>query len=526
LIRRRTFLGASAAALARPAIVNGEASQVLKFVPQADLAVLDPVWTTTYQTRDHGFLVFDTLFGLDGAYRAQPQMAEGAVSEDEGRVWRITLRPDLLFHDDTKVLARDCVASIRRWGARDGFGQALLAATDEIAALDDRTIVFRLNRPFPLLPDALAKTPPSMCPIMPERLAVTDPYKQVTEMVGSGPYRYKADERVAGSRIVYQRNEKYVPRSSGNPDGTAGPKLGHFERIEWLIMPDGATVAAAMQNSEIDWWLTPNADLLPLLKQQRHLKIETVNPTGTIATLRFNHLVPPFDNPALRRAVLGAIEQSDYMIGAVGTDENLWRDQVGVFCPDTPLATKAGMEVLTGKRDLVKVKRDAEAAGYNGEKIVVLTPSDIPWSSAAANITADWLQRLGMNVEVPTMDWATLVQRRAKTEPVAQGGWSIFHTGWSGLDMINPAGHVFLRGNGKAATVGWPSSPQIEELRDAWFQAPDLAAQRALAEKLQLQALQDVPYIPLGQFFIPTAYQANLTGMLQGSPVFWNIRRS
>src|SRR5215469_10129089 len=190
-MRRRTFLASTAAALAAPAIARGEATQVLKFVPQADLAVLDPVWTTTYQSRDHGFLVFDTLFGLDSAFQAQPQMADGAACEDDGRTWRITLRPDLVFHDGTKVLARDCAASIKRWGARDGFGQALMAAADEVSAADDRTIVFRLKQPFPLLPDALAKTPPSMCPIMPERLAMTDPYKQVTEMVGSGPYRYK-----------------------------------------------------------------------------------------------------------------------------------------------------------------------------------------------------------------------------------------------------------------------------------------------------------------------------------------------
>jgi peptide/nickel transport system substrate-binding protein len=525
-MRRRSLLASAVSVLAAPAIARGEGSNVLTFVPQADLAVLDPIWTTTYQTRDHGFLVFDTLFGLDSQYRPQPQMAEGAVAEDGGKAWRITLRPDLMFHDGTKVLARDCVASIRRWGARDGFGQALLGATDEISAPDDRTIRFRLKYPFALLPDALAKTLPSMCPIMPERLASTDPYKQVSEMVGSGPYRYKSDERVPGSRVVYERNEKYVPRTSGTPGGTAGPKIAHIERIEWRIMPDAGTVAAAMQNGEIDWWLTPNADLLPLLKKQQRLKVETVNPTGTIATLRFNHLIPPFNNPAIRRAMLGAIEQADYMIGAVGTDETLWRDKVGIFCPDTPLASDVGMQVLTTKRDLAKVRHDLDSAGYGGEKIVVLMPSDIPWSKAAAEITGEWLRKIGANTELQAMDWATLVQRRAKMDAIEQGGWSIFHTGWSGLDMINPAGHVFLRGNGKAATVGWPTSPRIEELRDSWFRAPDIGAQKALAEQLQLQAFEDVPYIPLGQYFIPTAYQANLTGMLQGSPVFWNIRRS
>jgi peptide/nickel transport system substrate-binding protein len=372
----------------------------------------------------------------------------------------------------------------------------------------------------------LGKTPPSMCPMMPERLATTDPYKQITEMVGSGPYRYKADERVAGSLVVYERNTKYVPRPNGTADGTAGPKVAHIDRIEWHIILDPATVAAAVQRGEIDWWLVPQADLLPLLRKQRNVKVENTVPTGFVATMRFNQLTPPFDNPAIRRALLGAVEQSDYMTGMVGTDQDLWRVPCGIFTPNTPLASDVGMEVLTSKRDLAKVKRDLDAAGYKGEKIVVLTPTDIASAKALADITADTLRHVGMNVDAQAMDWATLVGRRAKMDPVEQGGWSIFHTSWSGLDQINPAGHIFLRGNGKAASPGWPSSPKIEEMRDAWFKAPDLAAQQALARSIQLQAFQDVPYIPLGQYFQPTAYQSNLTGVLPGNPVFWNIRRT
>jgi peptide/nickel transport system substrate-binding protein len=281
-----------------------------------------------------------------------------------------------------------------------------------------------------------------------------------------------------------------------------------------------------MQRGEIDWWLVPQADLLPLLRRQRNLKVENIVPTGFIATLRFNQLNPPFDNPAIRRALLGAVDQSDYMIGMVGEDEELWHVPCGIFTPNTPLASDVGMDVLTGKRDLGKVKHDLEAAGYKGEKVVVLTPTDIASAKALADITADTLSRIGMNVEAQAMDWATLVGRRAKMDPVGQGGWSIFHTSWSGADQVNPAGHIFLRGNGKAASPGWPSDPKIEEMRDAWFTAPDLAAQQKLAREMQRQALQDVPYIPLGQYFQPTAYQANLTGVLSGSPVFWNIRRA
>jgi peptide/nickel transport system substrate-binding protein len=524
--RRRTLLAGAAAALAMPAIARGQSARVLKIVPQADLGVLDPVWTTTYQTRDHGFMVFDTLFGLDDAFAAQPQMAEGAVTEDDGKTWRITLRPGLMFHDGSKVLARDAAASVRRWGARDAFGQALMAATNEVAARDDRTLVFRLKENFPLLPDALAKTPPSMCPIMPERLAVTDPFKQVTEMVGSGPFRYIANERVPGARVVYERFAGYVPRPSGTPQGTAGPKVVNFDRVEWQLIPDGGTVAAALQRGEVDWWLTPDADLLPPLRRDAGLKVENTVRTGLVATMRFNQLTKPFDNPATRRALIGAVAQADYMQGMVGTDPSLWHDGTGYFCPGTPMASDAGMAALTGPRDVAKVKADLAKAGYAGEKIVLLAPTDIASAKALADISADLLKRLGMNVDYQAMDWATLVQRRAKTDPVEQGGWSLFHTSWNGLDMLTPAGHVFLRGNGRAAAPGWPTSPRIEALRDAWFKAPDLATQKDICAQIQLQAFVDVPYIPLGQYFAPTAYRANLTGVLAGTPVFWNIRRS
>ncbi|HTZ77778.1 MAG TPA: ABC transporter substrate-binding protein [Stellaceae bacterium] len=525
-MRRREFLAGSAAALAMPAVARAEAAKPLIFVPQADIAVLDPIWTTTYPTRDHAFLVFDTLYGVDADYKPQPQMLAGGVAEEDGRRWTLTLRPGLKFHDGTPVLARDCVASIKRWGARDSYGQALLAATDEIQATDDKTIAFRLKRAFPLLPEALGKAPPSICAIMPERLATTDPFTQVTEMVGSGPYRYVAAERVPGDRVVYERFAGYVPRSDGTPSGTAGPKIAHIERVEWRIIPDGATVAAAMQQGEIDWWLVPPADLLPLLRRDRRVKIAVGDPAGYIATLRFNQLTPPFDNPALRRALIGAVTQSDYMIAAVGDDPAMWKDHCGYFTPGTPMASDAGMEALTTPRDLAKVKRALEAGGYKGEKIVILAPTDIPSAKALADISNDLLKKLGMTVDYQAMDWATLVQRRTKKEPVDQGGWSIFHTSWSGSDQLNPIGHVFLRGNGANAAPGWPTSPKLEALRDQWIAAPDFAAQKKLAVELQLQAFEDVPYIPLGQYAVPTAYQANLTGVLEGSPKFWNIRRS
>ena len=523
-MKRRHFLAGSAASLAAPAIARAAAANVLRFVPQADVAVLDPVWTTTYPTRDHAYLVFDTLYGMDSQYAATPQMAAGAVADNDRRRWRIGLREGLRFHDGTPVLARDCVASIRRWGARDAFGQALMAATDEISALDDRTIQFRLKQAFPLLPDALGKAPPAMCAIMPERLALTDPYTQVTEMVGSGPFRFKADERVAGSLLVYQRFDGYVPRGSGKADWTAGPKVAHLDRVEWHIIPDASTAAAALSRGEVDWWLAPDADLLSMLQRDNGLTVRQNDPTGLIGTLRMNHLQPPFDNPALRRAVLGAVSQADFMQAVAGDDRANWRDGVGVFCPGTPLASDAGMAVLTGPRDMARTRAAVAASGYKGERVVVLGAGDIAASKALSDVGQDLLKQMGLNVDYQVSDWGTIVQRRAKTDPVAAGGWSVFHTFWSGLDQFSPAGHVFLRANGRAAAPGWPDSPAMEALRAEWFAAPGLSAQQAVAAKMQVQAFQDVPYIPLGQQLTYTAFRKNVGGVLNGIPVFWNIQ--
>ncbi len=520
-MHRRSFL-AAAGLLATPALA--QPARVLKFVPEADLAVLDPIWTTSSQTTQHAFLVYDTLFGLDAAFRPQPQMLAGYTAEDDGRSWRLVLRDGLAFHDGSPVLARDCVASIRRWGKRDPFGQALIATSDEIAAPDDRTILLRMKYPFPI-PAALGKSTANVCAIMPERLAATDAFKQVTEAVGSGPFRFKADERVPGARVVYERNTAYMPRESGEVSGSAGPKRVHFDRIEWSIMPDPATAAAAIQTGEIDWLLTPNADLVDSLRARRDVVIRVLVAAGAVSCMRFNQLQPPFDNPALRRALMPAIVQSDFMISVNGDDRARWRDGVGYFSPGTPMASDAGMAALTGPRSLDAAKRALQAGGYRNERVVLLGPADVPYAKILADVTADLFTRLGLNLDYQMMDWGTLVQRRAKTEPVEQGGWSVFQTNWPGPDQANPAAHVFLRANGRDAAPGWPGSTRLEGLRDAWLRTDVLAQQQRIARDMQVQAFADVPYIPLGQTISPSALRADLRDVVEGQAVFWNIKR-
>ena len=532
-MKRRMLLtgaaGLGATALA-PAILRAQgtqgAPQTLRFIPQADLTVLDPHWTTAYVTRNHGFMVFDTLYGTNGAYEPSPQMLTGHTLADGDTLWRLTLRDGLVFHDNTPVLARDCVASIRRWAKKDGFGQALMAATDDLSADGDKVIVFRLKHPFPLLPAALGKNTTYMPAIMPERLALTDANTQVQEMVGSGPYRFVAAERVPGSLAVYRRFEGYKPREGGTPDWTAGPKVAHFDRVEWHTTPDPATAAAALQSGETDWWDYATADLLPLLKKARGVKVAIQDTTGQIAIMRMNQLQPPFNNPAIRRAILGAVDQSDFMQAVVGTDEAMWHDKVGVFCPGTPLANAAGLGVLTGKRDMAKVKADLAAAGYKGEKVALLVASDFPVLKAMADVGADMLTKAGMNVDYQALDWGTVLTRRVSKAPVDAGGWSVFFTAWAGSDMLTPAGHISLRGNGGDAWFGWPDAPKIEALRNQWFADADATSQKATAEKLQEQVLTDVPYVPLGQYLQATAYRETLSGVPNGFAMFWGVRRA
>jgi len=470
-------------------------------------------------------MVFDTLYGTDGSYAVTPQMVAGETVSADGLTWNLTLRDGLLWHDGEKVLARDCVASIRRWGARDSFGQTVLTVTDELSAPDDKTIRFRLKRAFPLLLSALGKPGSNICAMMPERLALTDPFKQVTEMVGSGPFRFKPDERVAGAKVVYERNAAYVPRPDGTASFTAGPKLVHVDRVEWTVIPDASTAASAMQAGEMDWWEAPTADLLPLLRRNADLTVPPPDPLGYLGTLRMNHGQPPFDNPALRRAVIRAVSQEDYMAAAAGPPGN-WRAGVGVFCPGTPMATDAGMDVLNSPRDLDAVAKAVVASGYKGERTVLLVPSDFPALKALGDVGADMLKRIGMNVDAQYADWGSVLQRLAKPDPVEQGGWSIFHTYWSGLDQIDPAVHVSIRGNGRAASRGWPNSPRLEALRDEWLFSTDLADRKRIAALIQEQVFIDVPYIPLGQILPPTVYRRTVTDVLPGYALFWNLRKA
>ncbi|MCW8086051.1 ABC transporter substrate-binding protein [Sabulicella glaciei] len=535
MIQRRTLLGGAAAlpaAFAAPALAQPAGSRVLRYVPHANLPNIDPFTNTAFVARDHAFLVFDQLYGMNERFEPQPQMAEGHVTEDDGKLWRFTLRENLKFHDGSPVRGRDCVASIRRWGRRDAFGQELLARVADMKEESDRVFSIRLNRPFPRMLEAFSKVTTSCLFIMPERLANVDPFTNLTEAVGSGPFRFVQNEWVPGSRLAYTRNLDYVPRQDGTPSMTAGPKVAHFDRVEWHIMPDAATASAALQSGEIDWWEQPTADLFPLFLRgagARNIKVEVINNSGLIGIFRPNHLVAPFNNPAVRRAVLTAVNQMDFMTAVIGSSgvegyNDLRREGIGYFAPDSPSASNVGLDKL--KKDIAAARRELEAAGAMGARMVLMNATDLASINAATLVGADLFRRMGFNVDLVSTDWGTVVARRASKNPLDQGGWSGFFTFWSGVDHWNPASHAAIRGHGDNAWPGWPNIPAMEQQRNAWFDASDEASAKAATTEMQRIAFEEVPYVPVGMYYQPTAYRRNLSGMLKGQPpLFWNLRR-
>lgn len=530
-MRRRSVLAGTGAALAasalpRPSLAQAANARTLVFVPQGALASLDPVWTTATVTRNFAYVIYDTLYATDAQLRPQPQMAEGHRVEDDGRRWVIRLRDGLRFHDNTPVLSRDCAASLARWMKRDALGGSVADRLDAMETPDDRTLVMRLKRPFPPLAYALGKSQPNPAVIMPERLARTDPFKPVTEAMGSGPFRFVADEYVAGSRTVFARYDGYVPRQEP-PSMVAGGKRPLVERIEWRVIPEAATAAGALQNGEVDWVEQPLPDLLPQLKASPGVVVDRLDTWGLYPVLRFNCIIAPTDNQKLRQAMLAAIDPVEVMQAVMGDDASTYTAPLGAFLPNTASTNNAAMDRVGGRKPLAELRAMVQASGYNGERMVLMHPTDQPFYDAMSQVTAQNLKRIGLNIDDAAMDFGTVVQRRASREPLEKGGWSMFCTSFPGLDYVDPLSAPALRGNGLKAWIGWPDDPEVERLRDTWVDSNDDAERAKLCRAIQAQAFDTASFAPLGNYRQSTAWRNRLSGLIQAPlPVFWNVTKS
>ena len=523
MLTRRTL-----AVISLPPLFAGRAHSrprpsVLRVVPEFDLATLDPIVTTALTPLQHGYMIYDTLFAMDASYQPQPQMVGGYNASRDGASFEFELRDQLRFHDGTPVSARDCVASVRRWGTRDVMGRLLLSRTAELVATGERTFRLCLSAPFPLVLHALAKMTASPCFIMREQDAMSDPSIPITTAIGSGPFRYNARDRLAGALFAYDRNDLYVPRAEA-PNGYSGGKAARAERVEFHVIPDPQTRVSALRRDEVDVIPSPPVELLATLKDDPEIDVSVSNRQAWTVYLRPNQLFPPFDALAARQALAALVDRTAALTAAVG-DPEYWQECRSFVGCDQAADRQAG-----SLPDLAQAADLLAKAGYRGEPLVMLDPVDDPAFHGLTEVTAQQLRLAGVRVAMRSLDTATFLADRASQRRPGDGGWNLFHTRSLTVDLVNPLTNFPLAspcgsvGGMRQGWYGWPCDPVLEARREDWLNAPDDAARASALRAIEAQAASSLPFIPFGQIRLPLVRRRTLTGLIDMPvSVYWNV---
>jgi len=536
MISRRSLasavlLAAAAFGLGRVAETLAQEKKTLRVVLHAPLRITDPIITTAYIIRNHGYMIYDTLFAMDADQKIQPQMAEKWESSADKLTWTFTLRDGLKWHDGKPVTSDDAIASIERWAKRDSMGQALASATKEWKKIDDKTFQLVLKEPFGFVLESIGKPSSNVPFIMPKDVASAPADKAIADHaadrwhIGSGPFKFLRAEFQPGVKTVYEKNADYVPRKEP-ASWLAGGKVVKVDRVEFINVGDAQTTVNALIKGEVDFYEQPPFDFLPELKKAaaQGVVVRDHNKLGNASWLRINWLQPPFTNAKVRQAVLAAIAQEDYLAVQIG-DPDFYRVCASYFPCGSGLESTAGAPNFA-KPDLEKAKQLLKEGGYKGETIVILHPTDLKSLTPLGPVTAQTLRKIGMNVDLQAMDWASVISRRAKKDPAAQGGWHILHTFWVNADILNPINNAGINASGDGAWFGWPKDDEIETLRKAFAKETDPAKQKQIVDALTKRAFDVGLYAPIGQFQWPYAYRNTVVGVLDGpAPVFWNIEK-
>jgi peptide/nickel transport system substrate-binding protein len=502
---------------------TASAQKTIKAVMHSDVKIVDPIWTTAYITRNHGYMIYDTLFSMDEKGEIKPQMVEKYDESGDKLTYVFTLRDGLLWHDGAPVTAEDCIASIKRWGARDALGQKLMSFIDSMTANGAKTFTIKLKSPTGLLIFGLGKPSSNVPFMMPKRVAETDPNTQISDFTGSGPFMLKRDEWKPGDKIVYVKFDKYKPRNEP-PSGLAGGKVAKVDRVEWLAISDAQQAANALLAGEIDYFEQPPIDLLPLIKDDPNIQIVDYNSLGLQYTFRPNHLQKPFDNPKIRQALWYAFNQKDFLDATIGNPK-YYKVCKAMFVCGSPMGTEKGMEDLL-ESNFAKSKELLKEAGYDGTPIVLLHSTDLAALTNLAPVAKSLMEKGGFKVDMQSMDWQTVVARRVKKDPANAGGWHAMLTAWVSADILNPVMTGFVNASCDKAAFGWPCDAELEKLRDDFAREPDLAKQKQIVEKVQMREREVVTHIHLGQYYQPIGARKNITGILTApAPVFWNIEK-
>jgi peptide/nickel transport system substrate-binding protein len=520
-------LGAVALALALVAGSGSASAQssVLRVVPQGEVKVFDPHQSQVNLTSMHVALVYDTLFSWDADMNPRPQMVESWTVSDDKLLYTFTLRAGLKFGDGSAVTTRDVVATLKRLFIRDSQIQSLALRVAALETIDERVFTLRLKEKFRFVEFLLGGSNGIAGGILREKEALTDPFTQITEIVGSGPFRFVKEEYKPGARLVYEKNPHYVARAEP-ASGFSGGKLAKVGRVEFIIIPDATVAVAALRNGEVDFVDSPSLDVVPAIANDPNVVVGEVWPIETYVVLRPNSIQPPFNNVKARQALAYMADQREYMTAAYG-DQKFWRECYAYWVCGSPNGTEVGSEEFR-RPNLEKARQLLAESGYKGEKVVLIGGADVPAYNILTLVTADRLKKIGINVDLQMMDWGSVSARRAKKDPPDQGGWNLFHTSANGAQLSSPlvSPSTIMTCDGKNF-VGWPCDEKEEALRQQYIAEPDPEKQKALVEAMHRRLWEVIPYVTLGQLKQPFLWRKNVSGVLRSNTlVFWNIEKS
>ncbi len=520
-VLRKAILAAVCTAGLAVATAPASAQTTLRAVMHSDLKILDPIWTTAYIVRNHGYMIYDTLLAQDEKGEIKPQMVDKYVVSADNKSYTFTLRDGLLWHDGKPVTSEDCIASIKRWGAKDALGQKMMSFVDSMDAVDAKTFTIKLKEPTGLVLLGLSKPSSNVPFMMPKRVAETDPNKQIEDFTGSGPFIFAKDEWKPGDKTVYIKNDKYKPRSEP-VSGMAGGKVVKVDRVEWRAISDQQQAVNALQKGEIDYIEQPSHDLLGTLKKDPNIAIVEVPQLKAQYVFRPNHLHKPFDNPKIRQALWYAFNQEDFLMATIG-DENYIKACKALFICDTPFGTTKGTDgILTS--NVKKAQELLKEAGYDGTPVLLMHSTDLKALTNLAPVAKSLMEKAGFKVDMQSMDWQSVVARRAKKDPPSAGGWNAFLTAWVTADVMNPVSTGYLNSSCDKALFGWPCDETMEKLRDDFARASDPAKQKEIAEAVQKRNIEITAEIPVGEYVQPIATRKNVKGILMAPvPVMWNV---
>jgi peptide/nickel transport system substrate-binding protein len=505
--------GAGAITTAIPGPIARAAARPLTVVLESEVVILDPHATTAAITRSFGYHIFDTLFSMDSKGAIQPQMVDSHTVSPDGTIWEFVLRDGLAWHDGADVTAADCVASLKRWIPKDSLGRMLGAAVASMAAKDAKTFTITLKQPFPLMLSVLGKPNAPVPFMMPARILPADPAARIKDIVGSGPFTFRADAWRPGDSMILLRNAAYKPRPE-KPDFVAGGKVVHIDQVVLKVIPDDSTAATALIAGEIDYMQYLPFDWLGKLDKTPDVKVMTLTGIDMFqGNFRLNHASGPFADPAVRQVLWHLVNQAETLQAIGIPDRFAVKDCSAFFMCGSPLGSDAGAE--GAQFSIEAAKTELAKTSYKGEPVIMLQVSG-SISQTAGSVLAQHMKAAGFTVDEQVMDWGTVLARRARKD-----GWSMFPVYSNGVDMVSPLTHFYISNN-CADYPGWSCSATMTTLLTAFTKAPDDAARQKVAADIQVEAYQQVPSVMWGQFARPAGYRTRMKNLIQSSfPIFW-----